>query len=93
MLQAFEGLGRNILDYVFNPTHTKILDDVLTYHAVSGAVASKDLKDGQQIPTLQGSDVTAHVNGADIRINTARVIKADVQASNGESALYDGFIW
>jgi len=91
--QAFDALGRNIIDYVFNPTHTKVLDEVLTYHVVSGKVASSALKDGEVIPTLDGKQtLTAHVNGAEITINTARVVKANVEASNGIVHIVDAVL-
>ena len=61
-----------------------MLDNVLTYHVVSGAVQAADLKDGELIPTLDKENVTAHVNGADVHINNARVIRADIEATNGK---------
>jgi uncharacterized surface protein with fasciclin (FAS1) repeats len=72
-------------DYVLNAHNVGDLDNVLTYHAASGAVYSNQLKDGEAIPTLDNKlTVTAHVQGQDIHINNARVIKADIKASNGE---------
>jgi len=82
--EAFDALGRNILDYVLNTHNVKTLDEVLTYHVVAGKVPAAALKDGQVIPTLDKPEtVTAHINGAEVTINNARVLKADVEASNG----------
>lgn len=81
--QAFEALGRNILDFVLAKDNVKQLDNVLTYHVVSGAVQAADLKDGELIPTLDKENVTAHVNGADVHINNARVVRADIECTNG----------
>jgi len=88
--QAFGALGDNILDYVFNPDNKKALDTVLTYHVVSGAVTSGQIKDGQVIPTVDaGQSVTAHVNGGNVEINNARVIKANIMATNGVIHIVD----
>ena len=60
------------------------MDTVLTYHVVSGAVRSGDLHDGQVISTLDaGQSVTAHVQGQNVEINNARVIRANIVCSNG----------
>jgi len=82
--QGFDALGRNILDYVLNPDHVKTLDGVLTYHVVAGAVTSDQLHDGEVVPTLDGTEtVTVHIAGAEVRINNARVLRANIKASNG----------
>ncbi len=65
-----------------------LLAKVLTYHVVAGAaVASTDLQNHQEIPTVQGESVFAILNhGVQIRDKTdvdANVTLADVMASNG----------
>ena len=81
---AFGALGRNILDYVLNPTKIKTLDAVLTYHVAAGKVLSSQLTDGEVIPTLDTPQtVTVHIAGGAVSINNAAVLTADVLASNG----------
>jgi uncharacterized surface protein with fasciclin (FAS1) repeats len=81
---AFERLGRNVLDYVLNPHNKAALVDVLTYHVANGEIKAGSLKNGQVIPTLDaGQSVTVGINGGIVTINGARVIRADVGASNG----------
>jgi len=87
---AFFELGDNILDYVFNPDNVKALDTVLTYHVVSGAVTSSQLHDGQVIGTLDaGNSVTAHVQGNNVEINNARVLRANIMCTNGVIHIVD----
>lgn len=87
---AFQELGFNILDYVFNPDNVKALDTVLTYHVVSGAVTSGQIKDGQVIPTVDaGQSVTAHVQGNNVQINNARVLRANIMCTNGVIHIVD----
>jgi len=57
------------------------LKSVLTYHVVSGKVMSKDIKPGV-VKTVQGSDVTVATTGG-VMVNNAKVVAADVPASNG----------
>jgi uncharacterized surface protein with fasciclin (FAS1) repeats len=58
------------------------LKAVLHYHVVSGYFAARDVKAGE-IMTLQGSPLTAVVSSSDLRVNGARVIQADIAATNG----------
>ncbi|MAI39845.1 MAG: hypothetical protein CMA09_00925, partial [Euryarchaeota archaeon] len=59
------------------------LVDILTYHVVSGSVASTALTDGMTATALNGDDVTFTVNAAGVQVNDANVVTADVAASNG----------
>jgi len=66
------------------------LVDILTYHVVAGTAAfAKDLTDGEQIKTVEGKDVTAHVSSAGVKINGATVTTADVAATNGVVHIID----
>lgn len=57
------------------------LTKVLTYHVVPGKVMAKDVKAGM-VKTVQGSDVTLATSGG-VTVNGAKVVAADVAASNG----------
>lgn len=57
------------------------LAKVLTYHVVSGAVMAKDVKAGM-VKTVEGSDLTLATTGG-VTVNGAKVVAADVKASNG----------
>jgi len=57
------------------------LTAVLTYHLVLGAVMAKDVKAGM-VKTVQGSDPTLATTGS-VTVTGAKVIKADLKASNG----------
>jgi len=81
--EAFEALGNATIQHLLDPANKKELDTILTYHVVSGDVHSKDLTDGEVVPTVEGEDVTVHIKGKDVFINDAQVVEADVDASNG----------
>jgi len=57
------------------------LTAVLTYHVVPGKVMAKDVKPGTA-KTVQGGNLTLATTGG-VTVNGAKVIKADVAASNG----------
>lgn len=63
---------------------------MLTYHVVAGAITADQITDGEVIPTLDNKlSVTAHVNGGVVTINNARVLKANIMASNGVIHIID----
>ena len=60
----------------------KELAKVLKYHLVEGNVLSTDLNNGSSVATLLGSPVS--INTIDgVFVNNAKVIQADMEASNG----------
>ena len=78
------------LDILLKPENKAKLVDILTYHVVAGAaVFAKDLKNDEQIKTVEGKAVTAHVSGTSVKINDATVTTANVAASNGVVHIID----
>lgn len=83
---GFEKLGRNILDFVFSPHNKAALDNILTYHVISGSVPSSALTNGEVVPTLDAKEtITVGVAGSKVSFNNgaANVLIANVAASNG----------
>jgi uncharacterized surface protein with fasciclin (FAS1) repeats len=79
---AFAKLDPAVLnDLLTNDTAT--LKQILLYHVVPGWVNSTDLSNGMKVETLQGENVTVKISGGDVFINDAKVVVADIQASNG----------
>jgi len=58
------------------------LKAVLNYHVVSGYFMVRDMKAGEVV-TAQGTALTAVISSSDVRVNGARVTKADIAATNG----------
>ena len=65
------------------------LNEILTYHVVSGNVSSSQLTDHEEVPTLNGKDITVEIfkgpNGDSVVIldHHAQVTNADNYATNG----------
>jgi len=65
-----------------NLTLAQLIDRLSDYHVSSGYFTVRDMKSGEVI-TVQGTPLTAAVSSSDVRVNGARVTKADIAATNG----------
>ena len=66
------------------------LTAVLTYHVVPGKVMAKDVKAGK-VKTVQGSELTLGTTGG-VTVDAAKVVQADVAASNGVIHVIDSVV-
>ncbi len=89
---AFKALPAGTLESLLKPENKQQLAEILTYHVVSGKVMSTDLKDGMKAKTVQGSEVKIGVSKDGVTVNDAKVIKADVGATNGVVHVIDKVI-
>ena len=78
--EAFKKLPAGAYESLLKDTDK--LKAILNYHVVSGHLMGRDLKPGG-IATAQGSPLTVVVSSSDVRVNGARVTKADIVATNG----------
>lgn len=89
--EAFEALGDQVAE-LLKPENKDQLIAVLTYHVVPAKVMSTDLSDGQSAATVQGADIMVSLKDSGAYINEAKVITADVKASNGVVHIIDKVI-
>jgi uncharacterized surface protein with fasciclin (FAS1) repeats len=59
------------------------LEAVLLYHVVAGEARASDVAELSSAETLSGESVQLESDGETVRVNDARVVQADVVASNG----------
>jgi uncharacterized surface protein with fasciclin (FAS1) repeats len=64
-------------------THKKLLAKVLEYHVVAGEVLAAEVVKLHSAKTLEGAKVKIHVRHGHVFINNAKIIKANIHASNG----------
>lgn len=87
---AFAALPAGVLDALLLPENKDALTKILTYHVVPGAVMAADVTDGD-VATVEGQTVA--LSTADgVTVNGAKVIQADVVASNGVIHAIDAVI-
>lgn len=80
--EAFAALGQDTIDTLLKPENKEILAGILKYHVISGKVKAADLAGKRLAPeTLNGAVLIDGTDG--VTVNGAKVISADVKASNG----------
>ncbi|MTD44701.1 fasciclin domain-containing protein [Conexibacter sp. W3-3-2] len=79
---AFEA-ANDVVAPLLEPDMKAQLADVLTYHVVPGKLTAADLKDGDELTTVQGGKLTVKVADGAVTINDIPVEMPDVEASNG----------
>ena len=87
--EAFKRLAPGALNALLKDT--KKLKAVLSYHIVSGTVAANDVKAGD-IKTLEGTPLLAALVDGKVTVNGAKVVQADIDASNGVIHAIDAVI-
>jgi uncharacterized surface protein with fasciclin (FAS1) repeats len=80
---AFAALPAGTVESLILPENKAQLDGILTYHVVAGKVMSGDLSDGMVAATVNGGNITIHIQDGKVLINDAEVVIADVETDNG----------
>jgi uncharacterized surface protein with fasciclin (FAS1) repeats len=81
--EAFAKLPEGTVEMLLMPENKDKLVAVLTYHVVSGKVMAADVVKIDSANTLQGGMLAVSTSGDMVMINNAKVVAADVKASNG----------
>lgn len=67
------------------------LTSILTYHVVPGKVMAKDIGNTPEAVTVQGSVVNIDTKNG-VMVNNAKVVKADIECSNGVIHVIDSVL-
>ena len=86
--KAFEAIQSEV-DDLLKPENKAKLTKVLVYQVVKGKHMAAELKDGQELNSIQGEKLTVAVKDGKVMLNGATVTTADVSASNGVIHLID----
>ena len=90
--EAFAKLPAGTVEDLLKPENKDQLVAVLTYHVVPGKVMADDLAGKKQyVETVQGSKLSVKAFN-DVRIDEARVVSADIIASNGVIHVIDAVV-
>jgi len=68
------------------------LTSILTYHVVAGKVMASDVVKLKEAKTVQGQNVAITVEGDTVMVDAAKVVKTDIEASNGVIHVVDSVI-
>ena len=88
---AFAKVPQQTLDDLLQPENKKKLAAILTYHVVPGKVTSHEVIAMESATTLQGQKINISKQDA-VRINEAKVIVTDLQATNGVIHVIDSVL-
>jgi len=81
--EAFGKLPAGTVESLLKPENKEKLKAILLYHVVSGDVNATQVVKLSSAKTINGQDVQVTVNEGTVLVNDAKVVKADVLASNG----------
>jgi uncharacterized surface protein with fasciclin (FAS1) repeats len=88
---AFAKMPQQTLDELLQPENKDRLAAILAYHVVPGRVTSNEVFASSSATTLQGQRVNISKKGG-VKINQARLIITDVEATNGVIHIIDSVL-
>lgn len=81
--EAFAKLPAGTVENLLKPENKDQLIAVLTYHVVPGKVSASEVVNLDSANTVQGDTIDISMKGQHVMIDNAKVVKADIMASNG----------
>ncbi|MDG2388356.1 MAG: fasciclin domain-containing protein [Planctomycetaceae bacterium] len=89
---AFAKLPEGTVESLLKPENKDKLIAILTYHVVSGKVMAADVVKLSSAKTVQGTTVDIKVTDAGVMVDNAKVVKTDIETSNGVIHIIDSVI-
>lgn len=89
---AFSKLPAGTVETLLKPENKMQLAAVLTYHVVAGKVAAKQVVGLKGAKTLNGQRVDIMVASGNVSVDKAKVVKTDIECSNGIIHVIDSVI-
>ena len=90
--EAFAKLPGGTVETLLKPENKAKLVAILTYHVVPGKVMAKDVAGKKTMAkSVEGSQITVDGMGG-VMVDNAKVVKADIAASNGVIHVIDAVI-
>lgn len=89
---AFAKLPAGTVESLLKPENKAKLQAILTYHVVAGSVGSSDVVKLKSAKTVNGQSVSISTANGGVSIDGAKVVQADIAASNGVIHVIDSVI-
>jgi len=90
--EAFAKLPAGTVETLLKPENNELLVSILTYHVVPGRVLASDVVTLSDAQTLNGQQIDIVVKDGNVMIDNARVVKTDIETSNGVIHVIDTVI-
>ena len=89
---AFKKLPPGTVESLLEPENKDKLRAILTYHVVAGKVTAAQALKLSSAKTLNGENLAISTHDGTVMVNNAKVVKADIRASNGVIHVIDAVI-
>src|SRR4051812_42329626 len=92
--EAFAKLPEGTVETLLKPENKEKLVAILKYHVIPGKALAADVikLDGQDVKTVQGDKAKIVVKDGAVMIDKAKVIKTDIECTNGVIHVIDAVI-
>ncbi|MHC4975678.1 MAG: fasciclin domain-containing protein [Planctomycetota bacterium] len=90
--EAFAKLPEGTVDELLKPENKELLQAILTYHVVPGAVRANQVVKLNGATTANGQRVDIKIDGSSVMVDTANVTSTDIITSNGVIHVIDSVI-
>jgi len=90
--EAFAKLPEGTVESLLKPENKDKLKSILTYHVVAGKVKAGDVVKLSSAKTVNGKSATIKTADGSVMIDGAKVIKTDIESSNGIIHVIDSVI-
>ena len=90
--EAFAKLPKGTVETLLKPENKEKLAAILTYHVVAGKVEAKDAVKLKSAKTVNGASFKITASDAGVMVDKAKVVKTDIQCSNGVIHVIDSVI-
>lgn len=87
--EAFAALPEGTVNNLLKKENRPLLTSILTYHVVSGNVGSKNVVKMKFAPTLNGQRIDIKADKSGVKVDNAKVVKADIACTNGTIHVID----
>ena len=89
---AFAKLPAGTLEDLLKPENKSKLQEILTYHVVSGKYMAKDVVSMKEAKTVNGQSFMIRMDAGSVFVDNAKVVKTDIECSNGVVHVIDSVI-
>ena len=90
--EAFAKLPAGTVENLLKPENKDKLKAVLTYHVVPGRVTSSEVANLSSAATVNGRSLSIDTRDGKVTVDNARVVQADIMATNGVIHVIDSVI-
>ena len=89
--EAFAALPEGTVEMLLKPENKALLQAILTYHVVPGALKAEDVVKAGKLVTVNGQKIDLSTEGS-VMVDDATVTATDIEASNGVIHVIDKVI-